>query len=142
MRIGRCVFALQVFRHNNPHFQKLHSRADLRQHCVSDKFIIHSNKTTSIPFSSIKIRILNLIIKITAKILLRLEVHRSIPSMTAIGSNDGLPRTSDVRCAILPHSSTTNRGNCLTFLGPLSPDLHTDDHITNVFDKVLIRRAG
>ena len=68
MRIDSCVFALQVLEHNNPHFQKLQSLADLRPHCFSDKFIIYCNKTTSIPFSCIKIRILNLIIKIKAKI--------------------------------------------------------------------------
>ena len=31
----------QVFRHNNPHFQKLQNWADLRQHSFSDKLIIY-----------------------------------------------------------------------------------------------------
>ena len=95
MKIDRCVFALHVFRHNNPHFQKWQIyMGHLRQHYISDKFIFYCNKTTSIPFSCIKIRILNLIIKITAKIPLRLVVYWSIPIMTAIGSNDGLPMTA------------------------------------------------
>ena len=75
LRIGHCAFAPQVFRHSNPRFQKLQSWADLRLHRVSDKFIIYCNKATSISFSCINIRILNLIIKITAKIPPGLIIH-------------------------------------------------------------------
>ena len=67
---GHCAFAPQVFRHNNPHFQRLQSWAGLRLHRVSDKFIIYCNKTISISFSCINIRMLNLI-KITAKLPLK-----------------------------------------------------------------------
>ena len=41
MKINHCFFAPQVFRHNNPHFRKLQTGADLRQRSVSDKFIIY-----------------------------------------------------------------------------------------------------
>ena len=37
MRIYHCFFAPQVFRHNNPRFQKLQNWADLWQHSVNDK---------------------------------------------------------------------------------------------------------
>ena len=42
-KINHCFFAphSQVFRHNNPHSQMLQTWADLRQHSVSDKFIIY-----------------------------------------------------------------------------------------------------
>ena len=36
MKINHCFFVAEVFRHNNPHFQKLQNWADLRQHSVSD----------------------------------------------------------------------------------------------------------
>ena len=90
MKLNHCFFVSHVFRHNNPHLQKLQNWADLRQISVSDTFII----TTSISFSCINIRFLNLIIIITTKIPLGLVVYRSKPGMTVNCANDSLATTA------------------------------------------------